>query len=104
MSNVKKLKPHDRQTIVQNLMTALKKRYKSAVPKHSFTLLESLIFAALLEDSSESEAREAYDRLLDNPDPDLWDWIAGLKPVPPDEDGPVMRALLAHCARGVTRP
>ncbi len=63
MSNVKKLKPHDRQTIAQNLMTALKKRYKSAIPKHSFTLLESLIFAALLEDVSEAEAKEAYDRL-----------------------------------------
>lgn len=64
MSNVKKLKPHDRQTIVQNLMTALKKRYKSAVPKYSYTLLESLIYAAILEDAGEPEAKEAYDRLL----------------------------------------
>lgn len=64
MSNVKKLKPHDRQTIVQNLMTALKKRYKSAVPKYSYTLLESLMYAAILEDAAETEAKEAYDRLL----------------------------------------
>ena len=64
MSNVKKLKPHDRQTIVQNLMTALKKRYKSAVPKYSYSLLESLMYAAVLEDASETEAKEAYDRLL----------------------------------------
>jgi len=64
MSNVKKLKPHDRQTIVQNLMTALKKRYKSAVPKYSHSLLESLMYASILEDASEEEASEAYDRLL----------------------------------------
>jgi endonuclease III len=64
MSNVKKLKTHDRQTIVQNLMTAMKKRYKSAVPKHSHNLLETLLYAAILEDATESEASEAFDRLL----------------------------------------
>lgn len=41
----------------------------------------------------------AYERLLDNPDPDLWDWIVGRAPVPPEEDGPVTRQLLAHCSR-----
>ena len=64
MSNVKKLKTHDRQSIVQNLMTAMKKRYKSAVPKHSHTLLETLIYAALLEDVSDADAKAAYDRLM----------------------------------------
>ncbi len=64
MSNVKKLKTHDRQTIVQNLMTAMKKRYKSAVPKHSHSLLETLIYAAILEDAPEDEASAAYDQLM----------------------------------------
>ena len=64
MSNVKKLKTHDRQAIVQNLMTAMKKRYKSAVSKHSHTLLETLIYAAILEDAPEDEASAAYDRLM----------------------------------------
>ena len=64
MSNVKKIKTHDRQTIVQNLMTAMKKRYKSAVPKHSHNLLETLIYAAILEDAPEADAIAAYDRLL----------------------------------------
>ncbi len=64
MSNVKKLKTHDRQTIVQNLMTAMKKRYKSALPKHSHNLLETLIYASLLEDSLEEDASAAYDRLF----------------------------------------
>ncbi len=64
MSNVKKLKTHDRQSIVQNLMTVMKKRYKSAVPKHSHTLLETLIYAAILEDAPEDEASAAYDRLM----------------------------------------
>jgi len=64
MSNVKKLKPHDRQTIVQNLMTAMKKRYKSVPPKHSHSLLESLIYASILEDALEEDAAAAYDRLL----------------------------------------
>ena len=64
MSNVKKLKTHDRQNIVQHLMTAMKKRYKSAVPKHTHSLLETLIYAALLEDVSEADAKAAYDRLM----------------------------------------
>lgn len=61
-------------------------------------------FADAHLDGLGQEGLAAFDRLLDVPDPDLWDWIAGLQPVPPEEDGPVIRALLAHCARGVTRP
>lgn len=64
MSNVKKLKTHDRQAIAQNLMTAMKKRYKSAPPKHSHSLLETLIYAAILEDALEDEASAAYDQLM----------------------------------------
>ena len=64
MSNVRKLKTHDRQTIVQNLMTAMKKRYKSAVPKHTHTLLETLLYAAILEDALEDDASAAYDRMF----------------------------------------
>lgn len=41
----------------------------------------------------------AYERLLENPDPDLWDWITGRAPVPAEEDGRVMRMLIDHCRR-----
>ena len=33
--------------------------------------------------------------VLDLPDPDLLDWLAGRKPVPGEHDGPVLRAMLA---------
>lgn len=66
MSNLKKLKTHDRQVIAQNLMTALKKRYKSAVPKHSLALLETLLFAAVIENVHHDDGEEAYERLINS--------------------------------------
>jgi endonuclease-3 len=64
MSNVKKLKTAERQTIAQNLINAIKKKYKSAVPKHSLNVLDTLIFASILENSTQEEADEAYERLM----------------------------------------
>lgn len=64
MSNVKKLKTHDRQTIVQNLVTAMKKRYRTAVPKRAQPVLETLLYAAVLENACEEEAASAFDRLM----------------------------------------
>lgn len=64
MSNVKKLKTAERQTIAQNLINAIKKKYKSVVPKHSLNVLETLIFASILENASHEEADEAYERLM----------------------------------------
>lgn len=35
------------------------------------------------------------ERLIDNGDPDLYDWISGRAPVPPEWDGPLMARLRA---------
>lgn len=64
MSNVKKLKTAERQTIAQNLINAIKKKYKSAVPKHSMNVLDTLIYASILENATHEEADEAYERLM----------------------------------------
>jgi antitoxin CptB len=36
---------------------------------------------------------EAFERLLDQPDPDLYAWIVEQAPTPPEFDGDVMRML-----------
>jgi endonuclease III len=64
MSNVKKLKTAERQTIAQNLINAIKKKYKSAVPKHSLNVLDTLIYASILENVTQEEADEGYERLM----------------------------------------
>ena len=38
----------------------------------------------------------AYDRVLQNPDPDLYNWISGREPVPAAEQSPVMTQVLEH--------
>jgi len=40
----------------------------------------------------------ALEALLELPDPDLGDWISGRRPIPPEHDGPLLRAMRA--ARG----
>ncbi|MBU6474932.1 MAG: succinate dehydrogenase assembly factor 2 [Alphaproteobacteria bacterium] len=35
-----------------------------------------------------------YERLLNNSDPDIYNWITGQEPVPPSEDGEVTALLL----------
>ncbi len=62
----KKLKASERQAILQKLTTELRKKYGRKVPSHDFPVLESLLFAACLEDSSEESARSAYARLLES--------------------------------------
>jgi antitoxin CptB len=38
-------------------------------------------------------ALAALELLLELPDPDLADWIAGRRPIPPEHDGPILRAM-----------
>ncbi len=45
--------------------------------------------------SMNEEALRELERVLDLPDPDLLDWLAGRKPVPTENDGPILRAMLA---------
>jgi antitoxin CptB len=36
---------------------------------------------------------DAFERLLDEPDPDVVDWILGRAPAPPAHDGPVLQLI-----------
>lgn len=42
----------------------------------------------------DAEQLAAYDRFLNNSDPDLYSWISGQEPLPPSEDNAVTRLLL----------
>ncbi|HUC18414.1 MAG TPA: succinate dehydrogenase assembly factor 2 [Acetobacteraceae bacterium] len=37
----------------------------------------------------------ALEALLELPEPDLADWISGRQPIPPEHDGPLLRAMRA---------
>jgi antitoxin CptB len=41
----------------------------------------------------------AFDALLDLPDVDLFDWIAGRAPIPPEHDSPLLRRLILEAGR-----
>ena len=49
---------------------------------------------ARVADLSEAEV-EAFERLLDAPDTDVYAWITGAAPTPKNYDGPVLDALKA---------
>ncbi len=42
------------------------------------------------------EALDQYEELLHTPDPDVYDWISGQKPVPANLLNPVIERLLTH--------
>ncbi|PZO81193.1 MAG: hypothetical protein DI626_11035, partial [Micavibrio aeruginosavorus] len=39
---------------------------------------------------------DLYDEILQTPDPDVYDWVSGQKPVPANLMNPVLEKLLAH--------
>lgn len=39
---------------------------------------------------------DRYEQILNLSDPDVYDWVAGVKPVPAEQDDTVMRLLCAH--------
>ncbi|MBV9735333.1 MAG: succinate dehydrogenase assembly factor 2 [Acidisphaera sp.] len=41
---------------------------------------------------SESDL-DALETILERPDPDLADWLSGRRPIPPDCDSPLLRAM-----------
>lgn len=43
---------------------------------------------------------QAYADLLEQPDPDIYDWLIGRAPTPPAFDGLVMATLKAYYANG----
>ncbi|MCA9240934.1 MAG: hypothetical protein KDA37_12075 [Planctomycetales bacterium] len=60
----------NRATRINKLVTAVKKHFKPAAPAKERTLLEDLVFACLLENSSHEAAEEVYDHLKAN----YFDW------------------------------
>lgn len=53
-------------------------------------------FANLHVPDFSGEELELYDKLLQIPDPDLYNWISGRESVPAEEQSPVMDQLLEH--------
>lgn len=44
----------------------------------------------------DSDALDMYEEILSTPDPDVYDWVSGQKPVPANLMNPVLSLLLAH--------
>lgn len=57
-------KTSDRAAILKKLLPAIKKQYKIAIPKHDLPVLETMLFAVCLEDSTVEEAEKSYARLF----------------------------------------
>lgn len=53
-------------------------------------------FADRFLDTFSSEQLERFDRLLGSSDPDLYNWMTGREPPPPDHDHDVMTLLKQH--------
>lgn len=63
-TNSRKLKASDRQALAHKVMGVLRKKYGQSLPRDARPVLETLLFAACLENSSHEEAAAAYQRLL----------------------------------------
>ncbi|MDA8049662.1 MAG: succinate dehydrogenase assembly factor 2 [Rhodospirillales bacterium] len=50
-------------------------------------------FVAARIDAMDEAALAALEALLALPDPDLADWISGRREIPPEHDGPTLRAM-----------
>ena len=44
-------------------------------------------------------AMDALEAVMALPDPDLADWLSGRLPIPPEHDGPLLRAMRAEAGR-----
>ncbi len=51
-------------------------------------------FAQAHMDTLDAQGLDDYEKLLQQPDNDIYDWVAGREPVPAEFDTPVMRLLL----------
>jgi endonuclease-3 len=65
MAAAPQLKASDKQNICRKLTIVLKKRYKGSIPKTSRPTLETILFAACLENASAADANDRYERLTD---------------------------------------
>jgi endonuclease-3 len=64
MVTTSKLKASDRQALVHKVVTILRKRYGGSLPKEHRNVLETMLFAVCLENSSHAAADEALKGLL----------------------------------------
>lgn len=66
MSTTKKMKASDRQAISRKLNTILKKKYGGGLPKDSRPVLETLLFAACLENADYDIAQRVFADMLES--------------------------------------
>ena len=55
--------------------------------------------AARLDTLTEAEM-DALEAVMELPDTDLTDWLTGRAPIPPGDDSPMLRAILAFVTSG----
>jgi hypothetical protein len=86
----------DRQKIVEKLCKLLKKEFGGAPKRDPLPVLETMVYAILLENASHEDAQVAFDRLKN----DFFDWnevrvstIAELEPVFDGLSDPARRAM-----------
>jgi len=60
----KAIKASDKQAVCRKLVTALKKRYKAALPKNTRPVLETMLYSACLENSTHDVAEKTYETLV----------------------------------------
>ncbi len=65
---------------------------------HETDLLIGGYVTPRLETFTEVEL-DALEEVMELPDVDLADWLTGRRPIPPEADSPMMRALLAAAGR-----
>ena len=101
MAAAQRTKASDKQAIAKKLMMILKKQYTGSVPKSDRPVLETILYAICLENSSDSRAEAVYARLEST----FHDWnemrvssISELTDVFHDVDRPERRALQVRCA------
>lgn len=63
MAAAQRLRASDKQSICRKIVTVLKKRYKGSPPKAARPALETILYAACLEDASPAEANDRFERL-----------------------------------------
>lgn len=65
MTATQSLKAADKQKILKKLTTEMKKHVKASPPKQSLSVLETLLYAICLENSTYQAAEDAYAKVLD---------------------------------------
>jgi endonuclease-3 len=59
-------KASDRSALLKKLLPVIKKHYKIHIPKGNLPVLETMVYAICLEDSSVEQAEESFKRLFTN--------------------------------------